>query len=173
MSEKEAHHSTPSSDPIIGHGGTAYEGHDAPAGVIVWSLVIVAGLVALGFALMLGVEQYMITSHPAGELASPLTPERVIPPAPQLQVHPWEDLPEMRAAEDKALGTTGRDQAGHMHIPIDSAITEVLSRLKVSPNAPQGLYTPGGQGREFSRSITELPGTVRPQIEGEIRKNAK
>jgi len=172
MSEHETHDST-SSDPIIGHGGTSYEGHDVKAGVVVWSLIIVASLCAMGFLLMFGVQKYLEKIHPPGELASPLAPERVIPPAPQLQIHPWEDLPEMRAAENKALAQTGTDEAGRAHIPIDAAMTEVLSRLKVDPNAPRGLYTPGGQGREYSRSVTELPGAVRPQIEGEIRKNVQ
>jgi hypothetical protein len=117
------------------------------------------------------VQKYMEKTHPAGESASPLAPDRVLPPAPQVQVHPWEEFPELREAEDKALNTTGRDAAGHMHIPIASAMTEVLSRLNVEPNAPRGLTTPGGQGIDYSRSVRELPGASRPQIQGEIHKN--
>jgi hypothetical protein len=79
----------------------------------------------------------------------------------------------MRATEEKGLTETGRDKAGHMHIPIDRAMTEVLSRLKVDPNAPHGLTTPGGQGIEYSHGLNELPSTARPQIEGEVRKNAQ
>jgi hypothetical protein len=170
MSEK---HSTPVSDPIIGHGGTNYEGHDVKPGIVVWSLIIIAGLVAAGFILMLGVQKYLEANHPVGASLSALAPDRVVPTAPQLQVHPWEDLPEMRAAENKALMTAGRDQAGHMHIPIEQAMTEVLSRLKVEPNAPKGLSIPGGQGREYSHSLSGTLGNERPQIEGEIRKNAQ
>jgi hypothetical protein len=172
MSE-ETQHAAPVSEPIVGHGGTAYEGVDVQAGVVVWSLVIIAALALGAFALMIGVQKYMEHTHPPGEAASPLAPDRVLPPAPQLQVHPWEDIPEMRAAEIKALDTTGRDAAGRMHIPIASAMTEVLSRLKVDPNAPRGLTTPGGQGLEFSRSITQMPAPSHPQIQGEIRKNAQ
>jgi hypothetical protein len=177
MSEKESH-PAPVSDPIIGHGGTAYEGHDVHPGVVIWSLAIVAALALAGFGLMLGVQKYLESTHPPGELASPLAPDRIIPPAPQLQVHPWEDLPDMRANENKVLAETGRDQAGRMHIPIDSAMTEVLSRLKIDPNAPRGLTTPGGQGLEYSHSLSELPPAYHPQIpsakiQGEIRTNAK
>jgi hypothetical protein len=161
------------SDPIIGHGGTAYEGHDVKAGVVVWSLIIVAGLAVLGFVLMLGVQKYFETAHDPGQPASPLAPERVIPPAPQVQVHPWEDLPEMREAEAKGLAETGRDKYGRMHIPIEKAMAEVLTRLKVDPNAPRGSTIPGGQGREYSHALIETPSVVRPQIEGEIRKNAQ
>jgi hypothetical protein len=157
----------------MGHFGTAYEGHDVKAGVVIWSLIIVAGLAIAGFILMIGVQKYLEASHPPGELASPLAPDRIIPEAPQVQVHPWEDLPEMRASEVKALETTGRDQAGRMHIPIEKAMSEVLTKLKVDPNAPKGLTTPGGQGREYSHVLTENRGNERPQIEGEIRKNAQ
>jgi hypothetical protein len=171
MSEEK--HPLPLSEPIVGHGGTSYEGLDVHASVVVWSLAIIAGLALGAFILMLGVQKYMEKTHPPGELASPLAPDRVLPPAPQLQVHPWEDLPEMRAAEITALDTTGRDKAGRMHIPISNAMTEVLSRLKIDPNAPRGITTPGGQGLEYSRSMTEIPGASRPQIQGEIRKNAQ
>jgi hypothetical protein len=166
-------HAPPVSEPIVGHGGTAYEGVDVQPGVVVWSLIIIAGLAIGAFILMVGVQKYMEKTHLPGELASPLAPDRVLPPAPQVQVHPWEDLPEMRAAEVKALDTTGRDNAGHMHIPIASAMKEVLSRLKVDPNAPHGINTPGGQGLEYSRSVTEIPGAGHPQIQGEIRKNVQ
>ena len=166
-------HPLPLSEPIVGPGGTSYEGLDVHPSVVIWSLAIIAVLALGAFALMIGVQKYMEKTHPPGELASPLAPDRVLPPAPQVQVHPWEDLPEMRANEIKELDTTGRDKAGRMHIPIANAMTEVLSRLKIDPNAPRGLTTPGGQGLEYSRSVTEIPGVSRPQIQGEIRKNAQ
>lgn len=163
------------STPIHGHDGIAYEANDVKAPIVVWSLIIIGLLGASGFGLMLGVQKYFETTHPAGELASPLTPERVIPSAPQVQVHPWEDLPEMRASEVKTLEFSGRDQAGRMHIPIEKAMSEIVPRLKVDPSAPKGLVTPGGQGREYSHALSEIGVTNRPapMIEGEIRKNAQ
>jgi hypothetical protein len=166
-------HPLPLSEPIVGHGGTSYEGLDVHPSVVIWSLAIIAALALGAFGLMVGVQKYMEKMHPPGELASPLSPDRVIPPAPQLQIHPWEEYPDMRADQQKELETTGRDKAGRMHIPIESAMTEILSRLKMDPNAPRGLTTPGGQGLEYSRSVTELPGASRPQIQGEVRKNAQ
>jgi hypothetical protein len=171
MSEEK--HPVPLSEPIVGHGGTSYEGLDVHPSVVVWSLGIIAALALSAFALMVGVQKYMEKTHPPGELASPLAPDRVLPPAPQLQIHPWEEYPDMRADQQKELETTGRDKAGRMHIPIESAMTEVLSRLKIDPNAPHGLTTPGGQGLQYSRSVTEIPGASRPQIQGEVRKNAQ
>lgn len=169
------HHdsSAPYSEPVVGHGGTAYEGHDVKAPIVVWSLIIVAALALTGFVLMLGVQKYFEANHPIGESPSALAPDRITPVAPQVQVHPWEDLPEMRAAEEKALETTGKDQACRMHIPIEKAIAESVARLKIDPNAPKGLMTPGGQGREYSHALAPANGNERPQIQGEIRKNVQ
>ena len=132
-----------------------------------------AGLAAAGFLLMLGVQRYFQDNHPIGASQSALAPDRVIPPSPQVQVHPWEDLPEMHETEQKGLAASGRDQAGRMHVPIDDAIADVVSRLKVDPNAPRGLYTPGGQGREFSHPLAQTQGNERPMIQGEIHKNVQ
>jgi len=167
------HNSTPSTDPIVGHGGTAYEGNDVKAPVVIWSLFIVAALGIAGFVLMLGVQRYFEAAHPLGESPSALAPDRIIPIAPQVQIHPWEDLPEMRAQEDKALESTGKDTAGRVHIPIEQAMAATLTHLKIDPNAPKGLTTPGGQGREYSHALAPEKGNERPQIEGEIRKNVQ
>jgi hypothetical protein len=171
-------HSEPSSTPIHGHDGIAYEANDVKAPVVIWALIIIGGLALSGFALMLGVQKYFEVNHPIGASESALAPDRIIPSAPQVQVHPWQDLPEMRANEIKTLDATGKDQFGRMHIPIDTAINDVVSRLKVDPNAPKGLTTPGGQGRQYSHALTEIQGNERPQtptpaIQGEIRKNAQ
>jgi hypothetical protein len=169
----DTHHSEVSSTPVHGHDGIAYEANDVKAPIVVWSLLIIAALAVAGFVLMLGVQKYLEANHPIGASPSALAPDRVIPDAPQVQVHPWEDLPEMRANEIKALETTGRDQAGRMHIPIEAAMTDILSHLKIDPNAPKGLTTPGGQGREYSHSLSETHGNERPMIQGEVRKNAQ
>jgi hypothetical protein len=168
------HDSKPnSSTPVLGHDGTNYEGNDVKAPIVIWSLIIVAGLAAAGFILMLGVQKYFQDTHPVGASESALAPDRVIPPSPQVQVHPWEDLPEMRETEKKGLATMGRDQAGRMHIPINDAIGAVVSRLQVDANAPRGLTTPGGQGREFSHPLAQTQGNERPMISGEIHKNVQ
>lgn len=166
-------HQSVETEPIHGHDGIAYEAVDVKAGVVIWSLLIVAALGIAGFVLMLGVQKFLEVNHPIGASPSALAPYRVIPPAPQVQVHPWEDLPDLRAEEKATLESSGRDQAGRMHIPIEKAMTEVLSRLKIDPNAPKGLTTPGGQGREYSHELNERRGNERPMIEGEIRKNAQ
>ncbi len=127
----------------------------------------------------IGFHKMLENGHPTGELPSPLAPGRVLAPAPQLQVHPWEEVPDMRAHENEVLNSSGKDAAGHMHIPIDKAMDAVVSRLVIQPNAPSGIYTPGGEGRDFSQSVNDMPPAYRqgprkiPQIQGEIRKHAQ
>jgi hypothetical protein len=83
-------------------------------------------------------------------------------------------LPDVRAHEDQVLNGSGKDADGHVHVPIDRAMDAVLSRLNISPDAPPGITTPGGQGRDFSRSVNAMPPAYRkPQIQGEIRKHAQ
>jgi hypothetical protein len=167
------------SEPHEGHGGTKFEGTDAKAGTVVWSLGMIGGTLVIVFALTIGLQKMLEKDNPVGELPSPLAPARVLAPAPQVQVHPWEELPDMRAHEEEILNSSGKDADGHIHIPIDKAIDAVVSRLNVRPDAPQGITTPGGEGREFSRGLSDMPAPYQvpqhraPQIQGEIHKHAQ
>jgi hypothetical protein len=161
-------------EPHVGHEGTAYEGTDASVGMVLGSLGVIAGTLGIVGGLTLAIQKYAQDHHPLGQLPSPLAPERVVPPAPQIQVHPWEDLPQMRAQEEKILNMSGKDEQGHYHIPINNAMEAVVPRLKIEPDAPVGLTTPGGEGRRFAGSVQDLPPQYsRPSIQGEIRKNAQ
>ncbi|MBV8553085.1 MAG: hypothetical protein JOY54_17450 [Acidobacteriaceae bacterium] len=162
------------SQAIHGHEHTSFEDVDARAGLVIWSLAIIGGTLVVVFALTIGIQKILTAEHPPGQLPSPLAPERVLAPAPQLQVHPWEELPEMRAHEDQMLNSYGKYQDGRFHVPINVAMEAVLPRLKIAPDAPKGITTPGGGGRDFSGSIHEMPAPYqRPQIQGEIQKNAQ
>jgi hypothetical protein len=163
------------SEPVEGHGGTSYENLDAKPKLILWSLGVIVGTVAIVFAMTIGFQKALEQGHPLGELPSPLAPARVLAPAPQLQVHPWEEVPDMRAHEDEVLNSSGKDAEGRMHVPIDKAMDAVVSHLVIQPNAPHGIYTPGGEGRAFAGSVNDMPPAYRqtPQIRGEIRKHAQ
>jgi hypothetical protein len=162
------------SEPVLGHDGTNYENVDARAGLVIGSLAIIGLTLVVVFAMTVGIQKYIDRTNPKGELPSPLAPARVIPPAPQLQVQPWEDLPQMHAEEDQVLNLSGKDAAGHFHIPITDAIGAVVSRVKIEPNAPVGLTTPGGGGRTFGGSLANMPPEYRtPGIKGEIQKHAQ
>ncbi len=162
------------SEPVEGHGGTSFEGIDAKAGTVLWSLGIIAGTLVVVFIMTIGIQKLLERANPPGDLPSPLSPARIIPPTPRLQVHPWEELPELRSHEDQVLNGFGRDADGRTHIPINRAMDAVVSRLSIRADAPQGITTPGGEGRDFAGSINAMPAPYqRPQIQGEIRKNAQ
>ncbi len=164
----------PHTEPHVGHGGTKFEGTDATAGMIIYSLAIIAGTLVVVFAFTIAIQKYLQERNPPGELPSPLAPARVVPPAPQIQVNPWDELPDVRAHEDDVLNGRAKDADGHMHLPIDRAMDAVVSRLSIRPGAPQGITTPGGEGRDFSGSVNSMPAPYqRPQIQGEIHKNAQ
>ncbi len=167
-------HGPKATAPVHGHEHTSFEGTDARAGIVIWSLAIIGGTLLFAFGLTIGIQKYLAAEHPAGPPASPLAPARVLPPAPQLQVHPWEELPEMRQREDQILNSYGKDPDGRVHVPISVAMNAVVPRLKIAADAPQGLTTPGGGGRDFAGSINEMPAPYqRPQIKGEIQKHAQ
>jgi hypothetical protein len=161
-------------EPHAGHGGTSFEAVDASVKMVLFSLGIIVGTLIVVFAITIGLQKYLQNTHPPGQLPSPLAPARIVPPQPQLQVHPWETLPDVRAYEDQVLSSYGKDADGHMHIPIDRAMDAVVSRLNIGPNAPPGITTPGGEGRDFSGSVNAMPPAYRvPQITGEIHKRAQ
>jgi hypothetical protein len=162
------------SEPHSGHGGTSYEGVDASVKMVIFSLAIIALTLIVTLAITVPIQKRFHNTTPLGQLPSPLAPERVVPPNPQLQVHPWEDLPQLRAHEDQVLDSSGKDPDGRMHIPISQAMDAVVPRLTIASNAPVGITTPGGQGRDFATSVNAMPPQYRqPQISGEIRKNAQ
>ncbi len=175
MSELERQPTT--SVPVMSADGhIGFEGTDAPAKIVVVSLLIVAALATAGFVLMFGFDKMLEAENPKSALLSPLAPERVVPPAPQLEQLPWLDLPQMRAHEDSVLGMSGKDDKGRNHIPIDKAMDLVPSRLTFAQNAPAGITTPGGQGATFSHGLADMPPAYQHSqvaIQGEIQKNAK
>lgn len=179
MSEKENRLVSPHGKPkhtetVEGHGGTSYENTDASAGTVLWSLGIIAACLVLVFAITVGFQRIFADKNPTGSLPSPLAPARIVPPLPQIEVHPWEDLPDVRAHENQVLTSSFRDADGHQHVPIEVAMQAVVPRLSVKANAPQGLTTPGGEGLEFSHGLSAMPPRYQqaPQIQGEIEKHA-
>ncbi len=166
------------SEPHTGHEDTSFEGGDARAGIVIWSLAIIGVTLIVIFAITIGVQKILESRNPPGQLPSPLAPGRIVPSGPLLQVHPWEELPEVKEDAQKLLNTSGRDADGHYHIPIDQAMSAVAGQLTIASNAPEGITTPGGEGRDFAGSVNSMPAPYqRPaqpaQIQGEIRKHAR
>jgi hypothetical protein len=164
----------PHSEPHAGHEGTRFEAVDARPGMVIWSLAIIAGMLVIVFALVVGIQKYLYDANPQGDLPSPLSPARVVPPDPQIQVHPWEELPDLRAHEEQVLNGYSKDPDGRVHIPISRAMDAIVSRLPTRPDTPTGITTPGGEGRDFSGSLQQMQAPYRqPKIKGEIRKHGQ
>ena len=167
-------HAQVHTEPHTGHGGTSFEGTDASAGIVIGSLAVIGGTLIVVFLMTIGIQKFLQARNPPGELPSPLAPARVVPSGPLLQVHPWEEFPDIRAHEDEVLNGSGKDADGHMHIAISQAMDATVSKLNIRPGAPQGIITPGGEGREFAGSVNAMPAPYRrPQIQGEIQKHAQ
>lgn len=154
-------------------GATRFEVNDARASMVIWSLAIIAGMLVGVFALTIGIQKFLYERNPVGELPSPLAPARIVPPNPQIEVHPWDYLPELRAHEDQVLNSYGKDANGHLRIPINRAIGAVIPSLKIRPGAPQGLTTPGGEGRYSTGAENADRAPYRIEIKGGTQKNAQ
>lgn len=164
----------PSSQPVVGHGGTAYENVDASVRMVILSLFIIAAILVVSFAITIPIQKRLDKNTPSTGYASALNPGRVIPPEPRLEVHPWDYYPELLASQEKTLNSAGKDASGRYHVPIDQAINNVTGKLNIRPDAPPGLTIPGGQGRDFAGSLANMPPAYQPPtIQGEIRKNAQ
>jgi hypothetical protein len=153
------------------HAGTRFEPSDARAGIVIWSLAIIAGTLVLAFAVTVYIQRFLYDFNPQGQPASPLGPARVIPPDPQIEVHPWDELPELRAREDRVLHTYGKDAEGHVRVPIGLAMDSIIPRLTIRPGAPAGINTPGGEGRGHGASQPAAP--VRIEIKAPPEEHAK
>lgn len=160
-----------------------YEATDANPRITVVSMAILMAILLFSLLITIGIQKWLQVVTPEGEPASPLAPSRIVPPDPKLEVHPWETYPVLRSEEDKILNSYGKDAQGHIHIPIQKAMDDVLPTLQIEPNAPVGITTVPGQGREFSGSVHDFPpGYMQPQqpapklgvgLKGEVTKHAQ
>ena len=145
--------------------------------IIIGSLAVIVLTLVITALIVLPIQNVLKAANPLGSLPSPLAPARVVPPAPVLEVHPWESFPDLVAAQNQQLNSAGTDANGHAHVPIAQAIDAVSGKLNVRPNAPEGYTVPGGQGRDFAGSLASMPPAYQsqagPTIQGEIRKNAR
>jgi hypothetical protein len=154
-------------------GATRFEVNDARASMVIWSLAIIAGMLVGVFALTVGIQKFLYDENPVGEFPSPLAPARIVPPNPQIEVHPWEYLPDLRSHEDHVLNSYGKDANGHLRVPINRAMEAVVPSLKIRPGAPPGITTPGGEGR-YSASVENANrAPYRIEIKGGTQKNAQ
>jgi hypothetical protein len=115
--------------------------------IALWLAGTTIGTLVVGYFIYLGLAKSTAEEDPA---ASPLTQanQLVTPPAPNLQVHPEQELALMRAEERARLTTWGwTDKAlGLAHMPIEAAIARLAvaePALSVpAPAAPEPEAAP-------------------------------
>ena len=176
MSEIHDHANQPvHSEAHEGHEGTSYEGTDASVLMVIGSLAVIALTLLVTALITFPIQNMLKKANPIGESPTPLSPSRVIPAEPRLQAHPWEVFPDLVAAQEAQLHSSGKDESGRTYIPIEQAMDAIVPKLNVRANASPGLTVPGGQGRDFAGSIASMPPVYQqsPTIQGEIRKNAQ
>ena len=131
-----------------------YETRDAnPRSLLTFGGVMVVTLVvAWGVSLL--VYSYFGRKDDLGPRPTPFEQTRAVPPLPQLQVQPVDDLVEFRGAQEKELDSYGWVDRGRgtVHIPIERAMELLLQRgLPARPAATasgsRAAGTPAGNGQ--------------------------
>jgi|WetSurMetagenome_2_1015567.scaffolds.fasta_scaffold305388_2 hypothetical protein len=128
--------------------------------VVVFGVSLVVGAILVHFAVWLLYVLYGNMQSKAYPRQYPLAQvgPPPLPPAPRLQTQPREDLKNMRAEEERYLGTYGwADSArGAVHIPIDRAMELLLQQgLPARAQAPVGTSPGMPQSSSSGRTTTE------------------
>jgi hypothetical protein len=143
-----------------------------PADVNVWAVgrfgIALVFLCILSLGLLFGLFKYF-QSTVGGTLPDINVDARRLPPQPQLQRSPIQDLNQMRAAEDQLLNSYGWvDQSkGIVRVPINEAI-DMLAKRGL-PSRPQGeaptsnvsVPTEGGLGPKLQQPGGPLAGELK------------
>ncbi len=112
------------------HGnGVGYEVTDPPVRIIVYSALGLAAVTILICFLLAGLFRILVAMEETGK-RNPLAPAHQLPPEPRVEVHPWEQLQQVRAHEEQQLRTYGwvDKEKGIVRLPIDRAIDLTLQR---------------------------------------------
>lgn len=112
------------------HPAAHHESTDASISALVKfciGLFLLIVVVMLGMRLMF---EYFNRTRQLGPPASPFVENKVSPPGPGLQVHPVQDLKQLRQGEDEKLNSYGwvDQKAGIARIPIDRAMDLLLAK---------------------------------------------
>lgn len=108
----------------------SHELTDAPIRPIVLTGAALAIVAAIVLAISIGLFRFFV-ERPAPAPANPMASEAPqFPPPPRIEVHPADELDQLRQQEDRTLTTYGwiDRNAGTVRIPIDRAIELQLQR---------------------------------------------
>ncbi len=147
-------HSEPRDTSVVdaSHG---FELRDIALSVIVkWVLALFA---FMAFSAVLAYGTYLIFIPRKTILATdtPMRPERMVPPKPQLQAYPKSEMRDFRADEDAKIngyGWADKDKTA-AKIPVEDAIKQLaqggLPTQPTSATTTGTGYDPTGQGRNW------------------------
>jgi hypothetical protein len=129
--------------PDMSRPGAEHERSDIDVWAVGKFAIALGFLCVLSFGLLFGLFKYFqsVTGGPMPK--SELNVDaRSLPPEPRLQTTPITDLKEMRAAEDKILGTYGWVDQSHgvVRVPIDRAM-DMLAQRGLPSRAPGGAQS--------------------------------
>jgi hypothetical protein len=115
-----------------------YETRDANVRGIFDFLVVLAIVLVFTALLCWGLFKYFSVRYAHREPASPFAETRQLPPGPQLQVSPRQDLLRFRAEQERSLESYSWEnrENGTVRVPIERAMEMLLKQgLPVAPSA--------------------------------------
>jgi hypothetical protein len=123
--EHSAHHSP---------NGVGHEQSEVSVKLIVVSLGFLAVATFFVFVLVVGIFRYFYDTYSTAEATRLSKP--VIPPAPRIEVAPYEELQQLHAKEDHILSTYAivDKDSGTVRVPIDRAIDLLAAKGLPSHN---------------------------------------
>ncbi|MBM3814163.1 MAG: hypothetical protein FJW20_21265 [Acidimicrobiia bacterium] len=112
-----------------------HEKTDVHVPSINWFLVGLFGLIAVSLALMWVMFAWLARQEEQAPRPTLMEAQRVLPPAPRLQVSNTQDLDALRARGTKALTSYGwvRQETGIVRIPVERAMDLVVERGVAAP----------------------------------------
>jgi len=129
-----------SNHPVVGHDHT-----EANVRIIIETVIGLVISVVIVCLIVWGVYNlFKMQTNKTGTRVSGMAAPPFLPPAPHLEVHPYEELRGLRAHEDDVLNHYRwvDKSKGIVHIPIDKAMDEVVSQLPQRPSGQGGQNAP-------------------------------
>ena len=117
--------------------------------IIKWVLFLFV-FMAFSAVIALGTYKIFIPYNTSLATDTPMRPQRMEPPKPQLQAYPKAEMRDFRADEDVKVGD--KDKAAG-HLPIDDALKLTAQRLptqKTTTGSVGPAYDPTGDGRQWA-----------------------
>ena len=116
------------------HNGSGHEKREADVRLIIETLIGLTITVVIVIVIVWGIFVLFEKTTPQAQL-SPVAAPPQLPAGPKVEEHPAEELKALHARENELLNKYGwvDQKVGLVHIPIDKAMDEVVSKLPTRP----------------------------------------